>query len=130
MCPCCHGNHLKDAATIYAISVLLAVNAITKFHCLATYLICKAHANMDGVHLEILDYPLTEPLSPVETALQLHLVRRSMLQSPTKDVLVAKTSGKVNVILNYFNICNFHSHSIRHTSVRLWVLPALRLTKL
>ena len=39
---------------------------------------------------EILDHPVIELLTLVESALQLHLVKRSLLQSPTKDVLALK----------------------------------------
>lgn len=48
---------------------------------------------------EIFDHLVTEPLSPVESALQLHLVKLSLLQSPTKDVSVLKTPGIVKVII-------------------------------
>eukprot|EP00731_Ephydatia_muelleri_P019682 Em0012g507a len=57
----------------------------------------RAKKPVEGVLQEILDNPVTEPLSPVESALQSHFVRRSLLLSPKKDVLVVKTSGKALV---------------------------------
>eukprot|EP00731_Ephydatia_muelleri_P012852 Em0007g162a len=87
-----------------ALLLLLFSQRFCLFSCVPVSLLntCKETSScqyvpVEGVLQEILDNPVTEPLSPVESALQSHFVRRSLLLSPKKDVLVVKTSGKALV---------------------------------
>ena len=51
---------------------------------------------------EILSHPVNQPLSPIESQLQTNLVKRSLLSSPTKGVVVLKAHGKVvNLHVHY-----------------------------
>lgn len=111
VCPCCYEDHLKDAATIrppcslvldtlsnISVACCRCKNKVPLSDLIPHLQSSCQYVPVEGVLQEILDNPVTEPLSPVESALQSHFVRRSLLLSPKKDVLVVKTSGKVNII--------------------------------
>ena len=115
MCPCCYGDHLKDSGTIrppcsrilntlsnISVACCRCKNKVPLSDCILHVQSSCQYVPVDGVHQKVLDYPVTEPLSSVESALQSHFVRYSLLQSPKKDVLVVKTSGKVNIMRFFF----------------------------
>ena len=83
VCPCCYGDHLKDAATIRPpcslvldtlSSISVACSRCKNKFPLSDYTphlqsSCQ-YVPVDGVLQEILHNPVTEPLSPVESALR------------------------------------------------------------
>ena len=84
---------------------------------------------MDVALKEILDHPVIELLTPVESALQLHLVKRSLLQSPTKDVLALKTPEKVIILYYSVKMSCMFSHIIWQILARQRFQPALYLSE-
>ena len=113
VCPCCYSDHLKGYTTGIREATLLR-------HLLGSLCVicstCNGHVKLDGYndHVktcttslqqlspstsidDVLQRPLTSPLTPMEQKLQTSLVRRSMSGSPEESVLQLKTGGKVSI---------------------------------
>ena len=107
LCPCCYGDHLRDITTVRApcnlvLDALKCIPVICS-KCKNEILLSDyatdlgsgcAFVPVNSIVSEILSHPVNQPLSPIESQLQTN-VKRSLLSSPTKGVVVLKTHGKV-----------------------------------
>jgi len=112
-CPCCHIDHLRDFATIRSappivLSMLESVCVVchkctrhmkvrdfiqhTKTSCEHEQQVVQEHSSVQ----DLLQQPLTAPLTAIEQKLQTSLARRSMNSSD--NVLQMKTGGKVELL--------------------------------
>ena len=113
-CPCCYEDHLQDFTTVRpACQLLLSLLGALCVICgecgghvrqedysqhvdggCTTHLDSPSHDNIVG---EVLNRPITIPLTSVELKLQSKLAKRSLAASPEENVLKIKTGGQVHV---------------------------------
>ena len=108
-CPCCYGDHLRDFTTARpASSLILSLLGDLCVICEQ----CKGHVKLSTYHQhvhsgcqscyaspssvdDVINRPLSAPLTPVEHRLQTCLAKRSMAISPEENILKIKTRGQV-----------------------------------
>ena len=111
-CPCCYGDHLRTFSTIRSgpTLVLKLVGGLQTEcrECNQVVKVANYHAhNCDTctqspseVRVEdVLQRPLSVPLTPIERKLQSSLARRSMATSPEENILQIRTGGQVYIYI-------------------------------
>ena len=104
LCPCCYGDHLRDITTVQ-VPCNLVLDALKCIPVICSKCKIEILLSVYATHLgsgsafvpvnsEILSHPVNQPLSPIESQLQTNLVKRSLLLSPTKGVVILKTHGR------------------------------------
>ena len=111
-CPCCYNDHLREYTAIrQATALLLRLLGSLCVICSR----CQSHVHLDvyNDHIssnctthynqvspetiveDVINQPLTAPLTPIEQKLQTSLARRSISGSPEESILQIKTGGRV-----------------------------------